>query len=206
MADRFRAATEVLATPGPALTYLYVAELDQLAHARGWESPGWTEALESLDALVATFARSLGPRHGVLLTADHGVLDVPSSGHVLFDTAPQLIEGVAAVAGEPRFLHLHLEQPGESAAIELAERWRTAEGERAWVATRGEAIAAGWFGAEVHPDVAPRIGDVLVAARKRVAYYDSRDPLAAGRSMIGQHGSLTADETRVPLLRLGAFA
>ena len=204
--ERFRAATEVLGTPGPGLTYLYVAELDQIAHARGWESAEWTEALEALDSLVGSFARSLGPRHGVLLTADHGVLDVPSSGHVLFDTASQLVEGVAGVAGEPRFLHLHLEQPGDAAAIDLAERWRAEEGERAWVATRGEAIAAGWFGPSVHPEVMPRIGDVLVGARKRVAYYDSRDPLGTGRRMVGQHGSLTADETRVPLLRLGAFA
>jgi hypothetical protein len=205
MAERFAAAREVLATPGPGLTYLYVAELDQLAHARGWESPEWTEALEALDAQVAGFARALGPRHGALLTADHGVLDVPVSGHVLFDTAPQLVRGVAAVAGEPRLLHLHLAEPGEAAAVELAERWRDAEGERAWVATRREATEAGWFGPHVHPEVAPRIGDVLVAARKRVAYYDSRDRAASGRNMIGQHGSLTQDETRVPLLRLGAF-
>ena len=206
MADRFAAAREVIATPGPGLTYLYVAELDQISHAKGWESPEWTDALETLDALVASFARALGPRHGVLITADHGVLDVPASGHVLFDTAPQLVDGVAAVAGEPRCLHLHLEEPDAAAAVDLAERWRDAEGERAWVATRHEAVAAGWFGPDVHPEVLPRIGDVLVAARKRVAYYDSRDPAASGRNMVGQHGSLTSDETRVPLLRLGAFA
>ena len=67
-------------------------------------------------------------------------------------------------------------------------------------------MTAGWFGPTMHPDVLPRIGDVLVAARKRVAYYDSRDTRSTGRNMVGQHGSLTADETRVPLLRFGAFA
>ncbi len=102
-------------------------------------------------------------------------------------------------------LQLHLHEGGAHAAEQLADRWREAEGDRAWVATRREAIEAGWFGPAVHPEVEPRIGDVLVAARKRVAYYDSRDPLAAGRTMVGQHGSLTPDETRVPLLRLGAF-
>jgi len=202
MADRFQAATEVLRAPGPGLTYLYVAELDQLAHAKGWESPEWTAALETLDGLVASLARRLGPKQGMLLTADHGVVDVPASGHVLFDTAPELIDGVRLIAGEPRFLHLHLDRPEEATAV--AERWRTVEGDRAWIATRQEAVDAGWFGPSVHPEVAPRIGDVLVGARKRVAYYDSRDPLDTGRGMIGQHGSLTADETRVPLLRFGA--
>ncbi|WP_431280442.1 alkaline phosphatase family protein [Leifsonia poae] len=206
MEERFAAAERILADPAPSLTYLYVAELDQIAHARGWESPEWTEALEQLDGLVAALVRRLGSVQGVLLTADHGVIDVPASGHVLFDTAPELVEGVAEIAGEPRCLQLHLAEPGEEAARDLAERWRAVEGERAWVATRSEAVDAGWFGPSVHPDVLPRIGDVLVAARKRIAYYDSRDPQRSGQNMIGQHGSLTPDETRVPLLRFAAFA
>ncbi|MDN4615551.1 alkaline phosphatase family protein [Leifsonia sp. F6_8S_P_1B] len=203
MADRFAIGAEVAATSGPGLTYLYVAELDQLAHARGWESPEWTTALETLDALVAGFARGLGPGRAALLTADHGVVDVPESGHVLFDTAPELLEGVADIAGEPRLLHLYTR---EGAAEAVAARWQEAEGERAWVATREQAVAAGWFGQGVAPEVAPRIGDVLVAARKRIAYYDSRDPQRTGRNMVGQHGSLTPEETRVPLLRFGAAA
>lgn len=202
MADRFRAAEDALRTAGPGLTYLYIAELDQIAHARGWESPEWTAALETLDALVGDFARRLGPGRGALLTADHGIIDVPESGHVLFDTAPELLEGMADIAGEPRFLHLYLSDPRD--ATEVASRWRDAEGDRAWVATREEAIAAGWFGGAVAEEVAPRIGDVLVAARKRIAYYDSRDPNRTGRNMVGQHGSLTPEETRVPLLRFGA--
>jgi predicted AlkP superfamily pyrophosphatase or phosphodiesterase len=206
MAERFAAAERILAEPGPGITYLYIADLDQIAHADGWESPAWTAALETLDALVASFADRLGPHQGALLTADHGVIDVPASGHVLFDTAPELVERVAEIGGEPRCLHLYLDEPGSRSALQVAGRWREVEGDRAWVATRDEAVEAGWFGPSVHPDVLPRIGDVLVAARKRVAYYDSRDLSRTGRNMIGQHGSLTADETRVPLLRFGAFA
>lgn len=202
-AERFEAAERMLAAPGPGLGYLYVAELDQIAHARGWESPEWTTALESLDALVAALARRLGPGRGMLLTADHGILDIPESGHVLYDTAPELLEGVAGVAGEPRMLHLYTE---DGAADDVARRWGESEGDRAWVATRDEAVQAGWFGPAVDSDVAPRIGDVLVGARKRIAYYDGRDPQRTGRNMIGQHGSLTVEETRVPLLRFGAAA
>jgi predicted AlkP superfamily pyrophosphatase or phosphodiesterase len=204
MADRFAIASELAQTPGPGLTYLYVAELDQLAHARGWESPDWTAALETLDALVAGFARRLGRGRAALLTADHGVVDVPESGHILFDTAPELLDGVAQVAGEPRMLHLYLDDGVSAHAV--AERWRDSEADRAWVATRSEAIGDGWFGPSVDADVAPRIGDILVGARKRVAYYDGRDLQRTGRNMVGQHGSLTPEETRVPLLRFGAAA
>ncbi|MGO4534163.1 alkaline phosphatase family protein [Leifsonia sp. 2MCAF36] len=201
LSQRFDTAAEIVAGSGPGLTYLYVAELDQLAHARGWESPDWTAALETVDALVASFTRRLGPGRGALLTADHGVVDVPQSGHILYDTAPELLDGVAGIAGEPRLLHIYLE-PGASATA-VAERWRDSEGDRSWVATRTEATDAGWFGPSVDAEVAPRIGDVLVAARKRIAYYDGRDPQRIGRNMVGQHGSITPEETRVPLLRFG---
>ena len=50
------------------------------------------------------------------------------------------------------------------------------------------------------------IGDVLVAARAAVAYYDDRVRDKGAQNMVGQHGSLTPEERMVPLLRLGAFA
>jgi len=73
------------------------------------------------------------------------------------------------------------------------------------VLSREEAIEAGLFGA-VHADVAPRIGDVIVAARSGIAYYDDRLDDKGAQRMIGQHGSLTSEERTVPLIRLGAFA
>ena len=206
VADRFEAARDVLRRPGPSLTYLYVSELDTVAHASGWESPAWTAELEELDAHIASLAAALGRSDGILVTADHGVIDVPQRSHVLFDTVPELVDGVEYVGGEPRCLQLYLSESSPGAAERLAATWTEVEGERAWVATRADAVEAGWFGAEVDAEVLPRIGDVLVAARRRIAYYDSRDPVQSGRNMIGQHGSLTPDETRVPLIRLGAIA
>ena len=85
--------------------------------------------------------------------------------------------------------------------------WTTTarEAARAWVLTRDEAIRSGVFG-EVDPAVAERLGDVIVAARGRYAYYDDRERDKRPQRMIGQHGSLTDEERTVPLLRLGAFA
>ena len=192
-----------LAAAEPSIVYVYVPELDQVCHAHGWQSPQWTHVLEQLDSAVRAVVPTLAPSVGLVVTADHGVLDVAHHSHVLFDAVPELVAGVRFVAGEPRMLHLHVEEGVDAAA--LAEAWRASEGDRAWAATRAEAIDAGWFG-PVLPVVAPRIGDVLVAARKAVAYYDSRDATRAGRTMIGQHGSWSPAEMRVPLLRFGAYA
>jgi hypothetical protein len=190
---------DALASPGPALIYYYVPDLDVAGHAKGLASPEWTSELEDVDAELAEIVTYLGPRDGLLVTADHGMVDVPE--HAQRIATAQQLEGVRHVAGEPRCLQLHLE-PGVDADA-VACLWRETEGKRAWIATRQEAIAAGWFGS-VDPEVAPRIGDVLVAARSDHAFY--ADPEDRGRGMIGQHGSLTPAETAVPLLRYGVFA
>ena len=71
--------------------------------------------------------------------------------------------------------------------------------------SRTEAIEAGLFG-PVADEVRARIGDVLVAPRAGIAYYDDRLADKGAQKMVGQHGSLTHEERIVPLIRLGAFA
>lgn len=205
--DRLAAATAALREESaPRLLYVYVPELDMASHAYGWESGEWTNALEGLDGAVRSFVTQLRAGEGLLVTADHGVVDVAPHNHVLFDETPGLLEGIEHIAGEPRCLQLHFAQDAsESLRATVVDRWRAAEGERSWVATRSEAIEAGWFGS-VDPEVAPRIGDILVAARKAIAYYDGRAASAHGRSMVGQHGSWSPAELKIPLLRYGAFA
>ncbi len=197
--ERVARLAEALAEPGPGLVYYYVPDLDMAGHAKGVASSEWVAALEALDAELERATSRLGSRDGMLITADHGMVDVPAHAHRI--ASPALLDGVRHVAGEPRCLQLHLEAGVDAA--DVAASWRDSEGRRAWVATRDEAVAAGWFGA-VDPAVLPRIGDVLVAARGDHAYYT--DEADRARGMIGQHGSLTPAETAVPLLRFGAFA
>lgn len=197
MADRFAVARRELEAPGPVLMYLYIADLDVEGHAHGIDSSRWVAALEGLDAAVADLAAALGPTQGLLVTADHGMVDVPAAAHLLVDA--ELLAGVAAVAGEPRCLQLRVDTDPDA----VADAWRERYGPRAWVATRAEAVAAGWFG-DVDADVLPRIGDVLVAARRNHAFYV--DPDDTARRMVGQHGSISPEESTVPLLRFGAFS
>ena len=200
IADRLAAAAALLATPGaPQLIYVYVYELDKAGHAHGSESQQWTAALEELDAAVRDFTL---PRDvGLIVTADHGMVDVAAHNQVVFDTVPELTDGVAHIGGEPRCLQLYFAPDADRAATIAA--WHDSEDSRSWVVTREEAIAAGWFG-EVRPEVVSRIGDLIVAARKSIAYYQSTAS-ARSMAMIGQHGSWSAAEVRVPLVKLGAF-
>lgn len=201
-ADRLGLALEHATARPQRVVYAYAPELDSAGHRFGWESDEWIAALEEVDAAVRSLAAQLPADVGVLVTADHGMVDVPRSGHILLRDGDELVADVAAIAGEPRMLHLYAE-PGRAAHV--LERWRAAESGRSWVMARDEAIGLGLFG-EVHPEVRDRIGDVLVAARGRIAYYDDRLTDKASQRMIGQHGSLTPVERLVPLIRLGAYA
>jgi hypothetical protein len=206
IADRFAAAAAWLRESGPAgMLYLYIPELDSIAHASGWESTDWTEKLEVIDGEVRRLAAGLRSRQGILVTADHGIVDIPLSSHVSIESAPELLAGIQFVAGEPRCVQLYFAPelpPTQSDA--LVDRWRNSESDRSWVVTRDEAIDAGWFGT-VAPEVAPRIGDLLVAARKNIAYYDGRTAKSTSLAMVGQHGSWSPAERQIPLLRFGAF-
>ena len=207
IAGRLAEARVILDANESAIVYVYIAELDKIGHSDGCESARWTSQLEEIDGAIRDFSQGLRPGEGVLVTADHGVLDVPARSHVLFDEIPGLVDGIRFVAGEPRCLQLHLEPdlgPGDRDAA--VGRWRASEGERSWVMTRDEAVAGGLFGPRVDAEVLPRIGDIIIAARRDIAYYDTRATSQSGRNMVGQHGSLSTAETAIPLLRFGAFS
>jgi predicted AlkP superfamily pyrophosphatase or phosphodiesterase len=196
-------ALKLMRGHGKSLIYLYFPELDMAAHAKGLDSDCWLRELEKIDAEMGRLADGLGRRTGAIVTADHGMVDVPPSKHVYVNESPSLLKGVRHIGGEPRCLQLYLEKAID--AEEVAMQWRESEGSRSWVLTRTEAVSAGLFG-EVDPVVLPRIGNVLIFARAQIAYYDTSRASKASLCMVGQHGSATDAETRVPLIRLGAFA
>ena len=195
IADRFAAARDVVTDSRPSVIYLYVDELDRAGHEFGWASDQWRERLEQFDLALADFLSYLPADVGVAITADHGMIDVAPHQQVLLDEAHWFDDRVREIGGEPRLRSIYLTDPAR--APEVASEVGVAERKRAWVGTRDDAIAAGWFG-ETAPEVASRLGDVLIAARQQVAYYTSEDS-AAARAMVGQHGSLTAEERGVPL-------
>ncbi|MBW9094678.1 alkaline phosphatase family protein [Microbacterium jejuense] len=200
--ERVRVAADLAARNAGSLVYLYAPDLDAVGHKRGWESDEWVATLETVDAAARALSKALDRGTGVVVTSDHGMIDVPRHRHVLLQDGDELVAGVRLIGGEPRMLHLYAE-PGEAEAV-LA-RWREAEASRSWVLSREELIASGLLGA-VAADVRDRIGDVVVAPRAGIAYYDDRLADKAPQKMIGQHGSLTDEERTVPLVRLGAFA
>jgi hypothetical protein len=175
--------------------YGYHGEVDLLGHLYGPGSPAWRMQLREVDRLVESLVENLPPGGLLAVVADHGMV-AAGDDVVDIDDCAALQDGVAAIGGEPRARHIYIE---EGAGDAVLAAWRETLTDRAWVASRDEAIAAGWFGGHVRDDVRSRIGDVVAAARG-TATIVRRTVEPVESSLVGHHGSLTSAEQSIPLL------
>lgn len=190
-----RVDVAVSALRRPGLVYLYWGDVDKVGHHHGWQSWQWGDALSDLDRAFSRLARSLPVGTLVVLSADHGMVDVDPALRWDIAEISALADEVDLVGGEPRCVHLYTSAPSA-----VADRWRSVLGSHALVLERGEAVAAGLFGPDVADHVMTSLGDVVVAMAGRATVVDSRTQTSAAMALVGVHGSLTEQEMRIPLL------
>ena len=197
--DRIAAAKTLLKQKNKSLIYLYVPELDQRAHAFGSKSGEWVEKLEDLDLAIRNLVTDLPSSCGVLLTADHGIVDVSPDKQIYIDELE--LQGLVSVGGDPRVLFLYFDEKPASETIDILRNFL---GKRAIVATKQDIVSAGWYGM-VTADALKRIPDIFLITVGEAAIYHRGYAKAKSLSMIGQHGSISDDELYVPLLRFGSY-
>jgi hypothetical protein len=188
VADQLRAA--------PGLVYAYIADVDTAAHLFGVDSPEWHAAAVRVDALLTRLVEALPTDAALLITADHGGLNVPAHKRIDLDADPRLSAGVRAVAGDPRVRYLHTE-PG--VASDVVAAWSELLTGRAEVRSRDDAVAAGLFG-PVRPEHLPRIGDVVVTCTGDAAVLATGHEPPEVAHLVGFHGAATAAEMAIPLV------
>lgn len=198
--ERVDLAADRLAAADRTLVYTYYSELDAMGHRHGVDSDAWRGQLMMVDRLAQRLAEQLPARAVLYVTADHGMIDIPfdEDSRIDFDEDWELRAGVAVLGGEGRARHVYA-VPGAAADVHAV--WSEVLGDRMWVASRDEAVEAGWFGPDPEPRVLARIGDVVAAASDDIAITASRTEPGESR-MIGLHGSMTPVEQLVPLLEV----
>ncbi|MGF2946326.1 alkaline phosphatase family protein [Mycobacterium sp. Lab-001] len=194
--DDYAAAVTAALASAPGLVYGYTADLDTAAHVFGIGSPGWHEAATRVDALLTRLVEAMPADAVLLVTADHGGLNVSPDARIDLDADPRLAAGLRVVAGEPRVRYLHTE-PGAAADVQAA--WAEILGDRASVHSRAEAVATGMFG-PVDPRHAARIGDVVVVCAGDLAVLATAHEPPQTARLIGFHGAATPAEIDIPLI------
>lgn len=179
------------------LAYTYYGDLDATGHRKGVGSSAWQHQLAHVDRLAEQIGTALPPGSALLITADHGMVDLAEDERIDADLIPELRDGVELIAGEPRARYVHA-LPG--AVDDVLAAWRSHLTEGWVVLSRAEAVDAGWFGA-VTAETAERIGDVVAIATGAGSVVATKTEPTFLARMIGMHGSLSEDELLVPLLR-----
>jgi predicted AlkP superfamily pyrophosphatase or phosphodiesterase len=194
MADRFELARKFAAQPG-WVSYLYIPELDQLAHRRGWQSAEWASLYEAIAAEIQAFvSRS---NSATVVTADHGLIDTEPDRRMFLKAALDET-GLTYFAGDTRVGYLY----GEN--LEVAEVKRAlADYEAALtVHSTADVVNAGWLG-PISAAAEPRLPDVMLFARSNYTLFHEDFSKPRSSAMIAHHGGLSAAEIQVPLMRFG---
>ncbi|MTB86926.1 alkaline phosphatase family protein [Aeromicrobium senzhongii] len=191
--DRLTAIAEAVEQGDRSVVYAYESAVDHTGHGHGVDSPEWRKALAEVDRDVADLREALPADAVLLVTADHGMVDVPMQGRFDLVDHPELRDDVVLVAGEARFRHVHTRSGAEET---VAARWREVLGGRVEVRLRDDAQE--WFG-PLDPAVRGRFGDVVVAALDDFAVFAS-DVFSVELLLRGFHGSITGRERRIPVL------
>lgn len=189
-------------TGSKTLTYLYIPELDQLAHRFGVGSLAWLNELEAIDGLISNFIERLPSDFGVIITADHGVLDVPREAHVMLDAFAWYLDDVEYTAGDPRCNFLYLKEP--KSITSTKSKLQDAFGNDAIICDVEDLKRAGWadWTSINAKAVAP---ELLIIWHSEMVGYDRRFAKSTHVKMVGQHGAISDVETRIPLIKLGKY-
>jgi Type I phosphodiesterase / nucleotide pyrophosphatase len=180
-----------LAAAGAPFVYAYYEGIDKIAHAQGL-GPYYDDELRATDRLVADVLDVLPAGAALVVTADHGQVEVGGSIEVL---GPEIMGGLDLISGEGRFRWLHVRPGAERDVLDTAA---ALYGELAWVRTREQIIEAGWLGGVPSPAVAARLGDIALVPFVSTAFLDPAD--TGELRLQARHGSLTSAEMMVPLL------
>ena len=178
-------------TAGHRVVYAYYDGIDKVAHEKGF-GPYYDAELKTVDRMIGDVLEAMPPEAALLVTADHGQVDV---GPRVLPPAPEVLALTRSQSGEGRLRWLHA-RPG--AAADLLAAATAAHDDVAWVVAREQVLDEGWFGPTMAGPIVRRLGDVALVAHAPVSFDDPHD--SGPFQLVCRHGSLTSTEMLVPLL------
>jgi hypothetical protein len=180
-----------LLSSGARFIYAYYEGIDKVAHARGL-GEYYDDELVAVDRMVGDLLASLPAGAALVVTADHGQVEVGGRGEIL---GGDIMDAVTLLSGEGRFRWLHVRPGAQDTVVHAAQEHF---GDVAWIRTREQIINDGWLGGVPSAAVASRMGDVALMPFVATAFLDPAD--TGELRLLARHGSLTPAEMLVPLL------
>lgn len=191
----------------PMYAALYWPAIDTICHFRGPDHPAaGAELVASLNLLKSEVLDRLSPAARketvFVITGDHGHVSTPYELAIPVQDHPVLEEMLLMrPAGEPRTPYLYARQGCQKAMADYLNDHL----DQALVAyPASQVLSSGFLGPKPHaPDVARRLGDVVVMMRKGYTLLSRKEAAETDR-FVGLHGGMTREEMEIPWLLLPA--
>jgi predicted AlkP superfamily pyrophosphatase or phosphodiesterase len=191
----------------PLYAALYWPAIDTICHFRGPDHPAvGAELMASLNLLKSEVLDQLSAaarkETAFIITGDHGHVATPPELAIPVQDHPVLEEMLLMrPAGEPRTAYLYARQGCQKAIVDYLNEHLS----DALVAfPANQVLSSGLLGPKPHaPDVARRLGDVVVMMRKGYTLLSRKEAAETDR-FIGLHGGMTIEEMEIPWLLLPA--
>lgn len=183
--------------------YAYWPELDHIGHEQGMGSKAAIKHAQDIDKRMKQLAKDIaGTNTLVIVTADHGQMDVKQENELCINDHPELQECLLMpLCGERRAAYAYVrddkKEQFESMIKEQFSHALDCFSSQQW-------LDEGWFGlGEPHAELVNRIGTHVLIAKDDY-YVKDWLPQEKRYSHIGMHGGVSEAEMYVPLILIDA--
>lgn len=182
----------------PTFTYLYLPQLDSICHKKGVDHDQANHLLGRLDEQLGDFAEALTGRARVVISADHGMVDVPAERTFILEADDPIVSDlICPPTGEPTLPICHVRPGRERAFLDaFARRF----GEAFIFITPEEAEDLRLFGpGRLCPLMRRRLGTFLGIAPEPAAVF-FRPRVGDFHVHVGVHAGMSREEMTIPLI------
>ncbi|NGX38672.1 MAG: hypothetical protein K1000chlam2_01849 [Chlamydiae bacterium] len=185
---------------GKTYCYFYYGEIDAIGHRKGIDSKEFADAIENILREIEAFAERLPPKTALLITADHGMVEVsPQNTYYLNKKIPNIAKHLQfgsrnkplAPAGSPRDFFMHVRPECLSELKEILEHFLEGKAE---IYLTEELLEQNFFGTKPSTqNFLSRVGNLVILPYKGEAVWWYEKKLFE-QNFYAAHGGLTREE------------
>lgn len=178
--------------------FAYYPELDAIAHDKGIESKAVLKELNRVDKNLKKLAREVPNNVRIIVTADHGLVDIEQENTILLGKHPELKKMlITPVCGDTRSCYFYVRA---NKYDDFQSYIRNNLGHACTLSKSSELVRQGWFGPGTpSEEFDGRVGDFVAMMKEGYALLNDI-PGEEYPELVGQHGGISEEEMLVPLI------
>ena len=198
ISDAFNIAKKQLNVHKKSYIYIYFDVFDATCHLYGSTSQEAKNILGEINYWLEEFIKGLGNDVGVVITSDHGQIDVDIKNYSIINENNSLCEFFyAKPSGASRFTSFYIKEDKQS---NFKEEFEKRYSDKAILLSLKEASDLNLFGKNKLSEKAEGMLGNYIALWKRGFAFDYIETYQKPKVKIGHHSGLTIEEMKIPLI------